>query len=334
MRFRLYKKNREHNRVIVSKCPTRISIAGGGTDLQESIDFLGKGHIVSFSANVYTYITLFRDKFGQNYIDKNYNVFWSKTEKVSKISDIENDIARIVFEEFNVEPIHCWFTADVSSSGSGLASSSSHTIALIGAMNQYLSAGLSKREIIEKSWSIEKMFNPLTGFQDPFGCGTGGLNSHEMFRGSEKVISNKLSSNVVETFGMFLLPTNITRSSTKVLKSVVKNPSKNLLSVAEEMVDVIKNNDRDRFIHLIKRGWKAKKETSDLILGNDKLKNLDKDLENLDEILCHRLIGAGNGGYFLLFTKKNTRANVISKKLNSIVLPVEIDYNGLEVKNI
>ena len=139
---------------------------------------------------------------------------------------------------------------------------------------------------------------------------------------------------------MYLLPTNITRTSTSVLRSVQKKPSQELLDIAEEMTDVLDNNNRSRFVKLIKEGWEIKKNTSELILGNPRLKIVDKELELFDEIICHRLIGAGNGGYFLLFAKLKTEAECIAfrhqlyDKLNSIVLPVEIDYNGLEVKKI
>ena len=39
---------------------------------------------------------------------------------------------------------------------------------------------------------------------------------------------------------------------------------------------------------------------------NKKIKKIDKDLENNGSVIAHKLCGAGNGGFFLTFSKKNT----------------------------
>ena len=44
--------------MIVSKCPLRISLVGGSTDLQGFIDKFGIGSAISFPPNLYTYITI------------------------------------------------------------------------------------------------------------------------------------------------------------------------------------------------------------------------------------------------------------------------------------
>ena len=44
--------------MIVSKCPLRVSLVGGSTDLQGFIDQYGIGSVISFPHNLYTYITI------------------------------------------------------------------------------------------------------------------------------------------------------------------------------------------------------------------------------------------------------------------------------------
>ena len=51
--------------------------------------------------------------------------------------------------------------------------------------------------------------------------------------------------------------------------------------------------------------WKIKKSTSKLITQNKKVRDLDEFCEKRYEILAHKLLGAGNGGFFLVVTRKN-----------------------------
>ena len=314
--------------MLVSKCPVRISIAGGSTDLDAFVKVHGRGAVISFAANLYTYITLFRDKFGQNFLDKKYNIVYSSTENVTALNEIKNDVARVVLSRFNCKPLSCWFTADVSSVGSGLASSSSYILSLVHAVNRLENLNLSKLQIIETAWQLEKEFNPLTGFQDPYGCATGGLNLHEKFHG-ENVCSAPMNPEIFNNFSMFLLPTFIKRSSTNILEKTQNKVSPKLLEAVDDMSIAIQNQNVDLFLDVIKEGWKIKKNSSLEILKNQELQILDNLIDSTDIILAHRLIGAGNGGYFLLITAKDACVLDIENTFSSKVLPVSIDYNGI-----
>ena len=85
--------------MIVSKCPVRISFAGGSTDLDSFIQKHGRGAVISFSANLYTYISVFRDTFGQNFLDEKYNIVYSKKESTKNIEDIQNELVRVVLKK-------------------------------------------------------------------------------------------------------------------------------------------------------------------------------------------------------------------------------------------
>ena len=107
--------------MIVSKCPLRISLVGGSTDLQGFIDKFGIGSAISFPPNLYTYITI-----NENISTDTWKVNYSKSEEVYHPIDIKNDIAREVIKHFDLPPIIMSFNCDIPTSGSGLASSSSY----------------------------------------------------------------------------------------------------------------------------------------------------------------------------------------------------------------
>ena len=319
--------------MIVSRCPVRISLAGGSTDLDSFIQKQGRGAVISFSANLYTYISVFRDTFGQNFLDKQYNIVYTKKESATNIDNIQNELVRVVLNKFSCKPLSCWFTADVSSAGSGLASSSSYILAFLHAINRLENLGLSKQEIIYTAWELEKEFNPLTGFQDPFGCATGGLNFHEKNKG-ESVITESMDASLFNEISMFLLPTFINRSSTEILEKVKDNIDPRMLYMVDDMFSAITNRDIGSFIDLIEEGWQLKKSATPMILGNKKLQELDGFINSNTDILAHRLIGAGNGGYFLLITRPGISQFKIENYFSKMILPVSIDYNGLsECKN-
>ena len=54
------------------------------------------------------------------------------------------------------------------------------------------------------------------------------------------------------------------------------------------------------------RSWENKKQTSRLICENEILVALDETLKYDSRVLSHKLCGAGNGGYFLIFSKKDS----------------------------
>ena len=51
--------------------------------------------------------------------------------------------------------------------------------------------------------------------------------------------------------------------------------------------------------------WKQKKLTTSLITKNTTVKKIDEQLSSDSSVLSHKLCGAGNGGFFLIFAKKD-----------------------------
>ena len=154
--------------MIISKCPLRVSLAGGSTDLQSFIDVYGRGSVINFPTNLSTYIF-----FSESNNDK-YKITYSKIETLKNPNKIKNDIAREIINYFDLPPVNIIFNSDIPSTGSGLASSSSYTIALLECVNRYLNLNLSQFEVCKLALKIERIINPLTGYQDTYGCGLAG----------------------------------------------------------------------------------------------------------------------------------------------------------------
>jgi len=320
--------------MIVSKCPMRISFAGGGSDLDEYRKQFGESAIVSFSPNLYTYVSVFRDLFGQNSARNLFNVHYSKVELTPDVSELKNDIVRTCAEYFESKPFSCWFTSDIPSHGSGLANSSSYMLAMVQALTSLECRKLSKNQVIELSWKLERCFNEHTGFQDPYGCSLGGVNFIQK-TGDEEVVYEKIDDSLLRQFNMFLVPTNVSRSSTDVLsKSKTWSFTKRLHETAHDMKQALNTKNKQLFIDICKEVWELKKSTTPDILSCKELVNFDDKLSESKSILAHRLIGAGSGGYFFILTENSATQEELERDLQCSIRQVRIDSQGLRSTEI
>lgn len=302
--------------MIIGKCPLRISLAGGGTDLESFISGHPFGHVVSFSCDLYTYVSLHRNNRNK------YIVNYSKPEEADDPREIKNDIVREALKDNAVGPITVTFNSDIFSSGSGLASSSSFTIALLAAFSRFLDANLSPFALCEKALSIERQFNHLTGRQDPYGCGIGGLKSMKFYHDTPTPVFSFLPSDIFSSFNMFLLPTNMSRDSKHVLERTSHANLSPFLALAQELEGAVSNFQRKRFLQIVNEGWEVKKKQTPHVIQSPLLQNIDMELKDNAHILAHRLCGAGAGGYFFCICEPN----FILKS----AIPITIMNRGIE----
>ena len=318
--------------MIVARCPVRISLAGGSTDLDAFLSQFGAGSVISFTANLYTYIALRADRFGLNGQDNKFVLNYMEREVVAEVNSIKNDVARVCFQHFNAEPLTCWFNSDVYSSGSGLAASSSYLNAFISAMASFKKVKMSQMEICQLSHKLEKIFNPLTGYQDPYGCGIPGFKKLNFYY-RKNPTAEILSTDVLKGTSLYLVHTGIARKSTGVLSTIDPQKCLGLLDVVDEMHKAILEKDQLKLLSMVNEGWTIKKSTSKVITQNEKIVSMDSFLSSNPNVLAHRLLGAGNGGYFLFFAKSDYDVSAISEGLNKRVIQIEVDNDGVITEN-
>jgi len=289
----------------------RVSLAGGSTDLLEFVDTRGYGSVISFPINLYTYILLTYNKNGA------YRICYSNPEEVSDFNNIRNDVAREVIKYFDLPPVTAMFNSDIISTGSGLASSSAYILAFVSAVNKLFNLQLSQFEMCKTTLEIEHKFNPLTGYQDVYGCGIGNLKRLHFYR--DKVDIKELDSSAVNKFRMYLVNTNNYRKSSDVLLSHNFDKVESLLNLVDELEENIL--DKNKIYRILNDGWKKKKEISPLMM-NDKIKELDKRFFLDNSIKGVKLCGAGGGGYFLILSEREID--------DKNYIKIEIDKTGVK----
>lgn len=292
--------------MIIASCPLRISLFGGSTDNPYFVEKHGYGSVISFTSNLKTYVTISQDRFGFNKEGHKYIINYSKREEVSSVSEIKNEVVRTVLEYFDMPPVQVTLTSDAYSQGSGLASSSSYTISLIKACSIFLNQKYSDSQICKLAHQLELKYNPYCGYQDPYGCGIGGFKKIDFYNGGI-VKYDFLSTDLFKYYDMALVFTGVTRNSRGVLKSVTDNLDKAvpLMQTVENAYDALLDENYPEFLELLNLSWDQKKKTTSHITENKVIRTMDKSLEESDSVIAHKLCGAGNGGFFLVFSKKN-----------------------------
>jgi D-glycero-alpha-D-manno-heptose-7-phosphate kinase len=306
--------------MIVAKCPLRVSLAGGSTDQQAFLDKYGVGSVIGFPINLFSYIFLNLKK------GDTHRIVYSKMEnvRVDDVESIQNDIVRETLKFFSakgyqIPAFEIIFESDIPSTGSGLASSSAYTVALVAALYEHFNIH-TRHTIFQDALTIERTFNPLVGFQDFFQSSAGGMKRLIFNRIGVEYMHN-LPDHCFKENKMYLVPTGTTRSSTKILKTLNLEECKKLLPMVEALSSALAAANIPVIMSLINAGWEEKKKTSPDIV-NFEVEDVEKWISTFPSVLAKRLCGAGGGGFFLVIS------NADIPEMKEKGFQVQIDPHG------
>ena len=313
--------------MILTKCPLRISLVGGSTDMTEFIEKFHRGAVISFTPDLYTYVSIHENN------TNNYIVNCTHREQTNTICEIKNDIIRECLNYFQTPPCTITFNTNILSSGSGLASSSSFFISMIKALNIFQNIAMTNKRIYDVAFKLEKKINPFSGLQDVYGCGVGNFKRIDFKLGNQESYKFLDFSFILKDYNMYLINTGLVRKSTSILKTINVDRSYYLLEMVDKMERSIINKDRDKFFEIFNRGWEIKKHTSNEIINDSKLTKMEEYLTNFKGIDGVKLCGAGGGGYFLIFLKKEEdslfKKDIQKSYPDNTVISVGIESNGV-----
>ena len=320
------------DRVVMTKTPLRVSFVGGGTDMPYFYNKYG-GSTISCAINRYIYVTA---KHHNNYQEK-YRLNYSQTENVSKLTDIKNLRIKKVIEMLKIsKPLYINTFADIPAN-SGLGSSSSFTVGLIKALAKLKKITLKNYQIAEMAYKIESNITKNSlGKQDHYIAAYGGL-KHINYKKNKINISdvNLTKKNTNKLFNSLLLIwTGKNRLASSVLEDQKKNLNKNndnliLLNKLSKKFknEIIKNKiNLKKLGNIVNESWELKKSFSKLITNNDIEKIFKKAVEK--GMYGGKLLGAGNGGFVLIFMGTKEKKDIIKYLKNYRYLDIKLENNG------
>lgn len=330
-------------RLIRSRAPLRISFAGGGTDVQPYPKLKG-GCILSATIDRYAYVTIAPRRDSQLAVHSlDYGVKTKFRLDKKMIYDGELDLIKATFRVMKIRHGCELFIHADAPPGSGLGTSSTLVVAIIGAIAKWKRLALTPYEIADLAYQIEREELKIAGgMQDQYAAAFGGFNFIEFLPTSTVVNPlridqdslNELNYNLLLCYtGKTRLSANIVERQTKAFLSgnkKVEHSLEGLKEIAIEMKNTLLKGQINEFGLILNRAWRYKKNL-DKAISN---KQIDLMYETAKEkgAIGGKILGAGGGGYLLLFCNFKRKHDVadLLHSMGGEVVPFGFTKLGLE----
>jgi len=322
-------------RMIITKTPFRITLGGGGTDLPAYYQKYG-GFLVSAAVNGYMYILVNRR------FENNYQIKYSKTETVESLDDLKHPIVREALKLLDIGPgIEVMSMADLPAE-SGLGSSGSFAVGLLNALHAYKGEWRSPQQLAEEAFHIEaEILNEPVGKQDQYIAAFGGVITMDIDTdGTVNVKKHSFSHDVMDKLesNCIYFHTGIRRKSSQVLTHQSAAVAKNDEAVLDSMHRIkeigiqcaahLEQGDVDWFGQSLDMHWQIKKRIS--INMSDPQIDHWYNLARENGALGGKIIGAGGGGFFLMYCpdsrdRSRLRKVMAEEGLNEVRFRIDLE---------
>ena len=311
-----------------SKAPFRIGLAGGGTDVSPYSDEFG-GAILNATVNLFATTTIIPRSDGKiiiRAVDRNEVLMFDSVEElpINGVLDLQKGVYNRIVRDFAHEKLSFEMITNMDvSSGSGLGTSSTLVVSILGAFVEWFKLPLGEYDIAQLAYDIERIDLKMAGGkQDQYAATFGGVNFMEFYEGN-KVIVNPLRIRQVRIdeleFNLILYYTKTSRESAKIIESQAgnaKSKSEKPVNAMHEvkkqaflMKEALLKDELQRIGEILSVSWEHKKNMAAGITN-----------EFLDKIYnsaIHagatggKISGAGGGGFMIFYCGNDTRYEVI-----------------------
>lgn len=320
--------------MIISRTPFRISFFGGGTDYPEWYGEHG-GAVLATTIDKYCYISV-REL--PPFFDHRFRVVYSIVENVKEIGDIQHPAVRGVLEWLKVaKGLEIHHDGDLPAR-SGLGSSSAFTVGLINAVHALDGRHIAKETLANEAIHVEQcVLRERVGLQDQVSAAFGGFNHITISRnGTYNVAPIVLPPERLHALQnhLMLVFTGISRTANEVAETVVtnmKNKSadmRTMQQMVEQAIGIVSSAKTDlvEFGNLLRDAWQLKRSLSDRVTNA----TVDRLLEAAIKAgaIGGKLLGAGGGGFMLLFVRPDDHEKVRTALGNLITVPFRFEMSG------
>jgi D-glycero-alpha-D-manno-heptose-7-phosphate kinase len=313
--------------IIRSRAPLRIGLAGGGTDVSPYSDLYG-GAILNATIDLYAYASL-------EPLDNGKIEFVIDGTSKSLIVDSQQELALTegfelfigvynrIIRQFRLNALSFRLTSYIEApQGSGLGTSSTLVVSMLGAFVEWLGLPLGKYDIAHLAYEIERVDLKMSGGkQDQYAATFGGVNYIEFFA-DDKVIVNplQLKPEIIYELenNLLLYFTSTQRLSATIINEQVKNVNEkntksveamhNLKEQAQQMKEALLRGQLYKIGEILQFGWKNKKEMAHSISNSFIDSVYAQALEH--GATGGKISGAGGGGFMFFYCPAVTKIKV------------------------
>ena len=323
--------------MIICRTPFRVSLFGGGTDYPKWYREHG-GNVLGFTINKYCYISV---RNLPPFFEYRHRIVYSRVEMVTDIADIKHPAVRGVLQDQGIEiGLEIHHDGDLPAR-SGLGSSSSFTVGLLNALSAKQGTMTLKQQLALDAIRIEQdVIEEHVGSQDQVWAAYGGINRINFPKqGDFEVLPVAISRpRKQELLGHLLLYfTGLSRFASEIAKKQIDNFDqrqqhlKTMGGFVDEAFNVLVSETRPirEIGELLDQSWRLKRELADNVTT-----------PKIDEIFTTamdagavggKLLGAGGGGFVLLFVEPEKQSAVKEKLKNLIRVDFGFDEVGSKI---
>jgi len=304
--------------MLIARAPMRITIGGGGTDLEAYYAKYG-GLVVSTAINKYFYAVITTDESDDlQVISADYRSLFRHSPYNDLFWNGDLALPKAILHHFGIRRGINLFVASEVPPGTGLGSSSAAAVTMVRAISTLVEQPMTKQQVAELASYIEisKMGMPI-GKQDQYAAAFGGLNKITFTREGVTVEPIKIAPDVRKTLErrLMLFFTGSSRESTSILKHQRKSTEErddsvlqalhNIKQVAVEVQACLERGDLDEFARLLHYSWQEKRRLAPGLSTGF----ID---ECYDLALHHgasagKITGAGGGGFLMLYCPEESQ---------------------------
>ncbi|MGE5107055.1 MAG: hypothetical protein ACM3H8_05895 [Sphingobacteriales bacterium] len=311
-----------------SKAPLRLGLAGGGTDVSPFSDLHG-GAILNATVSLFANASI--EPLNDNSIiiesidqKQEHRFEWNSQLPIDGKLDLLKGVYNRIQKDYGLPLTGFKLSTFVDApAGSGLGTSSTLVVTVIGAFVEMLKLPLGDYDIAHYAFEIERKDLQLAGGkQDQYAATFGGVNFMEFYE-NDKVIVNplrirqeylhELENNLVLYF------TSTSRESATIIKEQQKNVNeKNEKSIeamhqlkeqAKMMKEALLKGRLHEFGEILDYGFQQKRQMAANI-SNSRIEEIYEGAKK-SGATGGKISGAGGGGFMIFYCPFNTRYKVI-----------------------
>jgi len=323
--------------MIISRTPFRISFFGGGTDYPVWYRQHG-GAVLATTIDKYCYLSC---RYLPPFFEHRSRVVYSKVETVKSNDHIEHPAVRGTLQYMEIqEGVEIHHDADLPARA-GLGSSSSFSVGLLHTLFALRRTMPTKTQLATAAIHVEQdILKEQVGCQDQVLAAFGGflrINFHAGEREFEvaPVIINRERLRELQDH-MLLYFTGRSRIASEVAKDQVARMSMNIrqLSIMRQMVDqaiaiLTGGGALTEFGALLHEGWMLKRSLSPQVSAP----LIDDAYESARAAgaIGGKLLGAGGGGFMLLFAKPEDHLRIRERLSSFLCVPFCFEQTGSQI---
>ena len=322
--------------MIISRTPYRISFFGGGTDYPAWFETHG-GSVLATTIDKYCYLTC---RYLPPFFEHRYRVVYSQIEACQNIDDINHPAVREILKYLLFDRgLEIHHDGDLPAR-SGVGSSSSFTVGLLNALYALQGQMVDKRKLAMESIHVEQeILNEVVGCQDQVLASYGGFNHITFSQNREfSVTPLTIPDGRVEELNdhLLLFYTGISRTASEIAGSFVNDmESKDaqlqyLADLVKEGISVLNSGvDISCFGTMLHDAWSKKQDLGSKVT-NGMVDQIYEGARGAGAI-GGKLLGAGGGGFMLIFAPPADHAKIRDRLSSLINVPFRFESAGSQI---